>query len=107
MSFVALLRRVNWDPGAGRKGRPRFRPRPEVLEDRLAPANLIVNTSADETGSANSLSLRQAINIVPNTQSLNGLSDAQRFAPESLCGALWALAIRFGSTPASMARRSL
>jgi len=49
MSFVTLLRRLNWGPGAGRKGRPRFRPRLEVLEDRLAPAVLIVNTSADET----------------------------------------------------------
>jgi CSLREA domain-containing protein len=66
--------------GRGRK-RPspweRFIPRLELLEGRLAPALLIVNTTADETTPDNYLSLREAINVV-NTQSLSGLSLAEQ-----------------------------
>jgi CSLREA domain-containing protein len=58
--------------------RPRhFRPFVEVLESRLAPATLTVNTAADETAADSVLSLREAINVV-NTQSEAGLSTAEQ-----------------------------
>jgi predicted outer membrane repeat protein len=62
---------------AGRNARPRFRPWLEVLEGRLAPAVLTVNTAADETAADNTLSLREAIGVV-NSQSEAGLSAAER-----------------------------
>jgi hypothetical protein len=61
----------------GRSARPRFRPRLEVLEGRLAPAVLTVNTAADETAADNTLSLREAIGVV-NSQSEAGLSSAEQ-----------------------------
>jgi CSLREA domain-containing protein len=52
---------------AGRKGRARFRPRLEVLEGRLAPAVLTVNTPQDETNpNDGSVSLREAIQAINN-----------------------------------------
>jgi CSLREA domain-containing protein len=49
-------------PQTVRKARARFRPQLEVLEVRLAPAILTVNTTADETDHTDSvLSLREAI----------------------------------------------
>jgi hypothetical protein len=65
--------------GPGRKRRSprgRFIPRLELLEGRLAPAVLIVNTSADETTPDSLLSLREAISVV-NTQTTSGLSAAE------------------------------
>src|SRR6516162_9402247 len=57
--------------------RPRFFvPRLELLESRLAPAVLTVNTALDETTPDNLLSLREAVNVV-NTQSTAGLSAAE------------------------------
>jgi hypothetical protein len=48
----------------------------EVLEDRLAPALLTVNTLADETTADNYLSLREAVGVV-NSGSTSGLSSAE------------------------------
>jgi hypothetical protein len=48
----------------------------EVLENRLAPATLIVNTAADETAADNFLSLREAIGVV-DAGSTAGLSAAE------------------------------
>ena len=50
-----------------RTARPRaagFRPSLEVLEQRLAPATLIVNTAGDNAASDNFLSLREAVLLV-------------------------------------------
>ena len=44
--------------------RPRFVPRLEALEGRLAPAVLTVNTLADVTTADNFLSLREAVGVV-------------------------------------------
>jgi hypothetical protein len=62
---------------AGRNARPRFRPRLEVLEGRLAPAVLTVNATAEETAADSTLSLREAIGVV-NSQSEAGLSSAEQ-----------------------------
>src|SRR6516165_6896372 len=72
--------------GGGRRGRkpnrkvrsrrPSFVPRLEMLEGRLAPAVLTVNTPLDETTPDGVLSLREAVNVV-NTQSTAGLSAAE------------------------------
>ncbi|HMF19564.1 MAG TPA: hypothetical protein VKE98_20320 [Gemmataceae bacterium] len=66
--------------GRGRKASRKVRTRPrffvpwlELLEGRLAPAVLTVNTAIDETTPDNLLSLREAVNVV-NTQSTAGLS---------------------------------
>jgi predicted outer membrane repeat protein len=77
MAFSSSLRRLTRGPGGGRPTRVRFRPRLEVLEGRLAPAVLTVNTAADETAADNALSLREAINAV-NAQSEAGLSTAEQ-----------------------------
>jgi hypothetical protein len=54
----------------------RFVPRLEILEGRLAPAVLTVNTLADETAADNFLSLREAIGVV-DSGSTAGLSAAE------------------------------
>src|SRR5262249_58638031 len=59
-----------------RSRRPSYVPRLELLEGRLAPAVLTVNTALDETTPDNLLSLREAVNVV-NTQSTAGLSAAE------------------------------
>src|SRR5262249_41429575 len=52
---------------ADRKARARFRPRLEVLEDRLAPAVLTVTTTHDEvTPKDGNVSLREAIAAINN-----------------------------------------
>jgi fibronectin-binding autotransporter adhesin len=60
-----------------RRSRGRCVPRVEVLEDRLAPAVLTVNTWVDETTADSYLSLREAINAV-NTGTESGLSIAEQ-----------------------------
>jgi predicted outer membrane repeat protein len=61
--------------GPTRHVRPAVRPALEVLEDRLAPALLTVNTLQDGNPSA-FLSLREAVNVV-NSGSTAGLTAAQ------------------------------
>jgi hypothetical protein len=54
--------------------RPRHRPFLEILEDRLAPATLLVNSTADTANATDAyLSLREAIAIV-NSPALSSLS---------------------------------
>jgi hypothetical protein len=66
MSFTRWLRNLQSlchppsTPGGGRKARVRFRPRLEVLEDRLAPAVLTVTNNSD-TGVSGDGSLRGEI----------------------------------------------
>lgn len=90
MSISVLLRHLPWSTHrnrAGRAGRsrphwrsaghrPSFVPRLEVLEGRLTPAVLTVNTLADETAADNVLSLREAIAVV-DSGSAAGLSSAE------------------------------
>jgi CSLREA domain-containing protein len=61
-----------------RQRRPRFVPRLEPLEGRLAPAVLTVNTLADETTADNFLSLREAITVVDNPGTYGSLSTAEQ-----------------------------
>src|SRR5262245_43244773 len=69
--------RRGWKPNRKiRTRRPSFVPRLELLEGRLAPAVLTVNTALDETTPDAFLSLREAVNVV-NTQSTAGLSNAE------------------------------
>src|SRR5262249_14390428 len=85
-----------------RKAWARFRPRLEVLEDRLAPALLIVNTTNDEMMANDVLSLREAINVV-NTQSENGLSDAEKAQIHSTLGDHDAIQFDLGVNPQTIA----
>jgi hypothetical protein len=55
-----------------------FVPRLDVLEDRLAPALLIVNTLADEVVKDSHLSLREAVQVVDGTLKINKLSLAEQ-----------------------------
>src|SRR5262249_10080795 len=58
------------------KAPARFRPCLETLEDRLAPAVLTVNSTADNTTDTSVLTLREAIAIVNTSPDLKSLSDA-------------------------------
>jgi hypothetical protein len=49
----------------------RFRPQVDVLEDRLAPATLVVNTTGDNTTSDSYLTVREAILLVDNGGNAN------------------------------------
>jgi hypothetical protein len=51
-----------------------YRPRLETLEDRLAPATLTVNSTADNTTDTSVLTLREAIAIVNTSPDLSSLS---------------------------------
>src|SRR5438132_3988281 len=83
-SFSRLLKTSNPKPGLSRRdsgraehsARPRFVPRLEALEGRLAPAVLTVNTLADQTTADNFLSLREAVGVV-DAGSTAGLSSAE------------------------------
>ncbi len=55
-----------------------FVPRLDVLEDRLAPAVLTVNSLADNTTADATLSLRQAIDVVNGSLALSSLSPAEQ-----------------------------
>jgi CSLREA domain-containing protein len=70
MSIFSLLCPTRRCAG-GPNRRTRFRPRLQVLEGRLAPALLSVNTAADETTPDSGLSLREAINVVNSGISIN------------------------------------
>ena len=60
----------------GRVSVRRVRPRLEVLEDRLAPAVLTVNSALDSNTATNALTLREAIQVV-DSGSTAGLSQQQ------------------------------
>ena len=69
MSFLSRPKTVQRTsrPNADRKSLFRlakFLPAVEVLEDRMAPAVLTVNTALDETAADNTLSLREALSVV-------------------------------------------
>src|SRR5262245_25311081 len=51
-------------PGGSRQAPARCRPQLEALEDRLAPATLTVNSTADNTTADTSLTLREAVLLV-------------------------------------------
>src|SRR5260370_39370535 len=65
--------RARLSPGSRRSIVPRL----EILENRWAPAVLTVNTLVDETTADNTLSLREAINVI-NSGSTAGLSSAEQ-----------------------------
>src|SRR5262249_22580183 len=81
-------------PSSRRRGQPpRFRPRLEALEDRLAPATITVTTVADDlTPNDGSMSLREAItaldagnalgdpDVVAQNPGTFGSNDTIRFA---------------------------
>src|SRR4051794_10978794 len=56
------------------RGQPRF----EVLEDRLAPAILTVNSLADTTNSGDVLTLRDAILVENGNLSITSLSSSEQ-----------------------------
>src|SRR4051794_20683539 len=81
--------------------RPRFVPRLDVLEDRLAPAVLMVTTLSDDVVAGSGLSLREAVKAVVTRTSVDGSpvgtgGDVIRFDP-SLDGGT----ISLHSAPAS------
>ncbi len=75
--------RISPSGRAESRRRPRCRPAPEVLEGRLVPAVLTVNTLGDETTTDNLLSLREAIAVVDagSTAGLSGAEQAQVSGP--------------------------
>jgi CSLREA domain-containing protein len=74
----------------------------EILEDRLAPATLTVNTLADEATADTTLSLREAVGVV-NSGSTGGLSSAERAQVSGTLGSPSAATTPSSSTPASPA----
>jgi hypothetical protein len=57
---------------------PRFRPFLEGLEDRMAPAVLMVNSTADSTNTGNNiLTLREAVGLVNGTSQLTAAEQSQ------------------------------
>jgi hypothetical protein len=74
MSFFRRLRRLSGTSRVSQKCGLRFQPRLEILEGRLAPAVLTVNTPMDQTNAGNSLSLREAINVVDDPTIYSTLS---------------------------------
>ena len=71
-SWIARVLRLPSRPSrrrrrASRRGTPlTFQPRLEMLEDRVVPSVLTVNSNADSTAASNSLTLREAILLVDN-----------------------------------------
>jgi hypothetical protein len=82
MSFLRLSRRRARNT---RGTRARFQARLELLEGRLAPALLTVNTAADETTPDSGLSLREAIDVV-DSGSTSSLSTAEEHQIQGTLG---------------------
>ncbi len=72
---VAFFRRALYSPRPDRPANRRYRPVLDLLEDRLAPATLTVNTLGDSINGAN-LSLRDAI-LAANSGSYSGPATGQ------------------------------
>jgi hypothetical protein len=65
MTTRTWIRRLfAYTPRTVRKAQSRIRPRLEVLEDRLAPATLTVNSLADNTTDTTVMTLRAAVDLI-------------------------------------------
>jgi predicted outer membrane repeat protein len=64
-------------PRSAARRRPRCRPAPELLEGRLAPAVLTVDSPADDTTADSALTLREAVALVDGTLG-RGLTPAEQ-----------------------------